>query len=1434
MSNINNDQIQYGDNVEELSFDTELTPEQLDKTINLSEDDVARYVKSFFYKNSPDKIKISIASPNKIRERSCGEVLKADTINYRTLKPERDGLFCAKIFGPIKNYECLCGKYRGLKYDGVVCEKCGTEITTARVRRERMGHINLSYPVLHPWFWRAMQSKIATLLDIPNKLVEPIVYFELYVVTDPGLTDLNTGDVMEEEALQEALDKYGSDSFKYNFGSEAILELIKKLNIRELYEKLTAELKDTTSRSKRAAILKRTTLLKSLINSGNNPEWMVLSVLPVLPPDLRPLVLLDGGRFASSDLNDLYRRVINRNNRLKQITELGAPTPVVVNEKRMLQEAVEALLDNKKIKVTNLSGSRPLKSLADMLKGKQGRFRQNLLGKRVDYSARSVIVVGPNLELHQCGLPKAIAIELFRPFVIAKMELYGDSSKFRSSRESLDLKDPMIWEVLEEVVKGHPILLNRAPTLHRLGIQAFEPKLLDTKAIQLHPLTCKAFNADFDGDQMAVHLPISLEAQTEARVLIMSTSNTVSPSSGLPIITPDKDVVLGLYYITLMLDYKLDEASKKNTKKVPQIKTYYGYKDVVTAVTLGHIKVNQKINFINSENTDGTVYETTPGRIMLFFCLPLGQNKLPFASFNKLFKKKDIEAIFSDVYQHFPQSVLVSFADAVLQLGFKYSTVAAVSFGKDDIVVPEEKRDFVAQSYKKIAEYESSYSEGYITQGEKYNKVTDEWQFCINKVTDAMMEKFSKTANSIDINSIFMMADSGARGSVAQIKQLAGMRGLMTKPNGDIIETPIISNFKEGLTVLEYFISAHGARKGMADTALKTADAGYLTRRLVDVSHKCIITTNDCGTEDGIEVYTELDGSRVIKSLGEVCYSRTLAEDLKDKSGKLILPANTLITKSVVPIVDSSNVSTIKVRSVITCAAEYGVCAKCYGRNLTSEEGVTIGDPVGIIAAQSIGEPGTQLTMRTFHVGGVAFKHMDKPFIQSTISGKIRFIDARFVSNKKGDVYVVSNTASLIIENDNKDIFKHILPYGSKVLVKDGQDIKQGQTVYEADVYNTLIISEYNGKAEFGDFIKDISYREDNADTGVSTKVIIKSNLHPRIMLKSADDTYVKTANNNAVRYFFPISSVINVEDGDDISVGDIIAKVPKAEQKSKDITGGLPRVVDLFEARRPSKSAILSETDGTVAEVKHYRSKKKILVRPLDGSEDIEYMVAKDSHILVHDGSVVKKGEMIADGDSNPHDILRIRGVKSLISYMIEEIQSVYKLQGVKIDNRHIEVIIKYMLQKVSIDDVGDSDFSIGQKIGYREAVAKSKELAALGLRTPTFTRILQGITDSSLQNESFISSASFQETARVLTEAAIAGESDELLGIKENVIIGKLIPVGTGFKGSKLAKLAKSFLANPSLNNNIEANDALDANALSEQSSPNNAANLSDDVTN
>jgi DNA-directed RNA polymerase subunit beta' len=1388
MSNLTNEQINYSDAVSEVT--------EHDQVIRLSEDDVSKYVKSFFYKNSPDKIKISIASPNKIRERSCGEVLKADTINYRTLKPERDGLFCSKIFGPIKNYECLCGKYRGLKYEGVVCEKCGTEITTARVRRERMGHVNLSYPVLHPWFWRAMQSKIATLLNIPNKLIEPIVYFELYVVTDPGLTDLNVGDVLEEEAVQEALDKYGSDAFKYNFGSEAILELIKKINMPDLYEKLTAELKTTNSRSKRASNLKRATLLKSLINSGNNPEWMVLNVLPVLPPDLRPLVLLDGGRFASSDLNDLYRRVINRNNRLKQIIELGAPSPVVVNEKRMLQEAVEALLDNKKIKVTNLSGSRPLKSLADMLKGKQGRFRQNLLGKRVDYSARSVIVVGPNLELHQCGLPKAIAIELFRPFIIAKMELYGDSTRFRSSREALDLKDPMIWEILDEVVKGHPILLNRAPTLHRLGIQAFEPKLLDTKAIQLHPLTCKAFNADFDGDQMAVHLPISLEAQTEARVLIMSTSNTISPSSGLPIITPDKDVVLGIYYITLMIDYgseSIRETRKIKSTNIGLQKIYYSVKETEVAVILGHVKANQKIHFINSDCEDPTCYETTPGRVMLYSCLPLGQNKISFSAFNKLFKKKDLETIFSDIYQHFPQSVLVSFADKVLQLGFKYSTIAAISFGKDDIVVPEEKKEFVEQSYKKISDYELNYSEGYITQGEKYNKVTDEWQFCINKVTDAMMEKFSKTANSVAINSIFMMADSGARGSVAQIKQLAGMRGLMTKPNGDIIETPIISNFKEGLTVLEYFISAHGARKGMADTALKTADAGYLTRRLVDVSHKCIVTSNDCGTMDGVEVYTELDGSRVIKSLGEVCYSRVFAEDLKDKKGNLILPRNTLITKSMIPIVDSSNVSSIKVRSVITCASEYGICAKCYGRNLTSEETITVGDPVGIIAAQSIGEPGTQLTMRTFHVGGVAFKHMDKPFIQSTIDGIISFIDARFVTNKKGDVYVVSNTATLAVENDNKDVFKHILPYGSKVLVADGQKVKQGQVIYEADVYNTLIISEYNGTAEFADFIKDISYREDNADTGVATKVIIKSNLHPRIMLKDGNDGYVKTLNNNAVRYFFPISSVINIEDGENISIGDIIAKVPKAEQKSKDITGGLPRVVDLFEARRPAKSAILSEADGVVIEVKHYRSKKKILVRPQDGTEDIEYMVAKDSHILVHDGSVIKKGEMIADGDSNPHDILRIRGVKSLISYMIEEIQSVYKLQGVKIDNRHIEVIIKYMLQKVAIDDVGDSDFSVGQKIGYREAVAKGRELEALGLKAPTFTRILQGITDSSLQNESFISSASFQETARVLTEAAIAGESDELLGIKENVIIGKLIPVGTGFKGSKLAKLAK-----------------------------------------
>jgi len=1346
--------------------------------ISLPQEEVSQYVKSLFHKDFPDRISISIASPEAIMADSYGEVTKPETINYRTLKPEKGGLFCSVIFGPIKNYECLCGKYKGLKFEGTICEKCGTEVTNARVRRERMGHIKLSYPVLHPWFWRSIQSKITTLLDISSKYIEPIVYFELYVVTDAGVSELSRGDVLDEEGVQAALDKYGPNSFKYNSGSEAILELIRAIDVKKTHQELTEALPAVTSPAKRQTMIKKINLLKSFITSGNKPEWMVLTILPVLPPDLRPLVLLEGGRFASSDLNDLYRRVINRNNRLRQITELGAPLPVIVNEKRMLQEAVEALLDNRKTKVTNLSGSRPLKSLADMLKGKQGRFRQNLLGKRVDYSARSVIVVGPHLKLNECGLPKAIAIELFKPFVLAKMELYGDASRFRSSRNALDLKDPAVWEALESVVEGHPVLLNRAPTLHRLGIQAFEPKLIDTKAIQLHPLVCRAFNADFDGDQMAVHLPISLEAQAEARVLIMSTSNAISPSSGMPIIVPDKDVILGLYYITNLVKYET------NSKEV---KLFYNINEITVATSLGVVKINQEIQFFDSFTNQ--IYTTTSGRVMFFKCLE-NNGEIAFSDFNKIFKKKDVDALFSKIYLTFNQSVLTNFADSVLQLGFKYATQGAISFGKDDIIIPEEKKKFVDQSYAKIKEYEQNYTEGYITSGEKYNKVTDEWQHCINKVTDAMMKAFATNNEKHGINSIFMMADSGARGSIAQIKQLAAMRGLMTKPNGDIIETPIISNFKEGLTVLEYFISAHGARKGIADTALKTADAGYLTRRLVDVSHQCIITQHDCGTEDGIEMFTEFENSKVIKTLGEVVYSRVLAQDLKDRSGNILIAKGTMITKDLIPVINDSPASSLLVRSVITCESEYGVCAKCYGKNLTSEGYINIGDPVGIIASQSIGEPGTQLTMRTFHVGGVAFKQMDKPFVQSTIDGQITFIDTRTIKNKKSEVYVVSNTASFIVKGKDGENFTHPIPHGAKLLVAAGA-VKVGQVIYESDVYNTLIISEYEGTIEFNDIYRDVSYREDNNETGISSKVIVKSNLHPRIMLKNSKGEYVKTANDNTIKYFLPISSVLLVDNNEAIGFGDIIAKVPKAEQKSKDITGGLPRVVDLFEARRPAKSAILSEYDGQVLDVKHYRSKKKIIIQADGIADPIEYVSTKDAHILVQGGATIKKGETIADGDSNPHEILRIRGLKSLISYMIEEIQSVYKLQGVKIDNRHIEVIIKYMMQKAIVDDCGDSAFANGQKVSAREVKQANKKIKANSGKEAQYTLLLQGITDSSLQNESFISSASFQETSRVLTEASISGDIDQLIGIKENVIIGNLIPVGTGFKSSKLARL-------------------------------------------
>ena len=1338
-----------------------------------------------------DEIKVSLASPERILSWSYGEIKKPETINYRTFKPERDGLFCARIFGPIKDYECLCGKYKRMKYRGVVCEKCGVEVTLQKVRRERMGHIELAAPVAHIWFLKSLPSRIGLMLDMTLRDLERILYFENYVVIEPGLTDLTYGQLMTEEEYMDAQDTFGMDAFTANIGAEAIREMLSAIDLEAEAEQLRADLAEATGELKPKKIIKRLKIVESFIESGNRPEWMILTVIPVIPPELRPLVPLDGGRFATSDLNDLYRRVINRNNRLKRLIELRAPDIIVRNEKRMLQESVDALFDNgRRGRVITGANKRPLKSLSDMLKGKQGRFRQNLLGKRVDFSGRSVIVTGPELKLHQCGLPKKMALELFKPFIYSRLEAKGLSSTVKQAKKLVEKERPEVWDILDEVIREHPVMLNRAPTLHRLGIQAFEPTLIEGKAIQLHPLVCSAFNADFDGDQMAVHVPLSLEAQLEARVLMMSTNNVLSPANGAPIIVPSQDMILGLYYITM---------EREGMKGEGMI--FADVDEVQHALDAGevhlHAKVKARIKQIDENGQE--VYqrfETTPGRIRLGALLPLNA-KAPFDLVNRLLRKKEVQQVIDTVYRYCGQKESVIFCDQIMSMGFKEAFKAGISFGKDDMVIPESKWAIVDGVRDQVKEYEQQYMDGLITTGEKYNKVVDAWSKCSDQVADAMMGEISALRKDdagaeMEPNSVYMMSHSGARGSPAQMKQLGGMRGLMAKPSGEIIETPIISNFKEGLTVLEYFNSTHGARKGLADTALKTANSGYLTRRLVDVAQDCIVREKDCGTENSITAEAAVNDGEVVASLAERILGRVAAEEVVDpNTGEVIVAKNELIDERKADAVEAAGIATIRMRSPLTCEAEEGVCAACYGRDLARGTQVNVGEAVGIIAAQSIGEPGTQLTMRTFHIGGIA-QGGQQSFQEAAQEGKVEFRNASLLEDRNGDQVVMGRNMVLAIMDDNgEERSAYKVGYGSKVHVKDGADIGRGDKLFEWDPYTLPIIAEKTATAKFVDLISGISVRDETDDaTGMTQKIVTdwrsapKGNeLKPEVILVGDDGEPVRNDAGNPVTYPMSVDAILSVEDGTAVKAGDVVARIPREGAKTKDITGGLPRVAELFEARRPKDHAIIAEIDGYVRFGRDYKNKRRIAIEPADETmETVEYMVPKGKHIPVAEGDFVQKGDYIMDGNPAPHDILSIMGVEALADYMIDEVQDVYRLQGVKINDKHIEVIVRQMLQKWEIQDSGETTLLKGEHVDKAEFDAANEKAAAEGRRLASGEPILLGITKASLQTRSFISAASFQETTRVLTEASVQGKRDKLVGLKENVIVGRLIPAGTG----------------------------------------------------
>ena len=1348
-----------------------------------------------------DEIKVSLASPERILSWSFGEIKKPETINYRTFKPERDGLFCARIFGPIKDYECLCGKYKRMKYRGVVCEKCGVEVTLQKVRRERMGHIELAAPVAHIWFLKSLPSRIGLMLDMTLRDLERILYFENYVVIEPGLTDLTYGQLMSEEQFLDAQDQYGADAFSANIGAEAIREMLAQIDLEGEAEQLRADLKEATGELKPKKIIKRLKIVESFIESGNRPEWMVLTVIPVIPPELRPLVPLDGGRFATSDLNDLYRRVINRNNRLKRLIELRAPDIIVRNEKRMLQESVDALFDNgRRGRVITGANKRPLKSLSDMLKGKQGRFRQNLLGKRVDFSGRSVIVTGPELKLHQCGLPKKMALELFKPFIYSRLEAKGLSSTVKQAKKLVEKERPEVWDILDEVIRDHPVMLNRAPTLHRLGIQAFEPILIEGKAIQLHPLVCSAFNADFDGDQMAVHVPLSLEAQLEARVLMMSTNNVLSPANGAPIIVPSQDMVLGLYYTTIMREGMKGEGMSFNS-----------IDEVEHALNAGevhmHAKIIARIKQIDDEGNEVVKrFETTPGRLRLGGLLPLNA-KAPFELLNRLLRKKEVQQVIDTVYRYCGQKESVIFCDQIMSVGFKEAFKAGISFGKDDMVIPDTKWTLVDETRDQVKDFEQQYMDGLITQGEKYNKVVDAWSKCNDKVTEAMMTTISankrdENGAEAEPNSVYMMAHSGARGSVTQMKQLGGMRGLMAKPSGEIIETPIISNFKEGLTVLEYFNSTHGARKGLSDTALKTANSGYLTRRLVDVAQDCIVREHDCGTERAITAEAAVNDGEVVSPLSERVLGRVSADDvLRPGTDEVLVAAGELIDERRADIIEQAAVQKMRIRSPLTCEAEDGVCAACYGRDLARGTMVNQGEAVGIIAAQSIGEPGTQLTMRTFHIGGVA-QGGQQSFLEASQSGKVEFRNANLLENAAGDQIVMGrNMVIAIMGEDGEERASHKIGYGTKVFLKEGADVTRGEKMFEWDPYTLPIIAEKAGMVRFVDLVNGIAVREDTDDaTGMTQRIVTdwrsvpKGNeLKPEIIVVGEDGEPVRTDSGNPVTYPMSVDAILSVEDGQQIQAGDVVARIPREGAKTKDITGGLPRVAELFEARRPKDHAIIAEIDGYVRFGKDYKNKRRIAIEPTEeGRDKVEYMVPKGKHIPVQEGDFVQKGDYIMDGNPAPHDILAIMGVEALADYMIDEVQDVYRLQGVKINDKHIEVIVRQMLQKIEISDSGESTLLKGEHVDKAEFDEANEKAISKGGRPAQGSPVLLGITKASLQTRSFISAASFQETTRVLTEASVQGKRDKLVGLKENVIVGRLIPAGTGGATTRVRKVA------------------------------------------
>ncbi|MCG9624346.1 DNA-directed RNA polymerase subunit beta' [Vibrio mediterranei] len=1360
--------------------------------------DLLNFLKAQHKTEEFDAIKIGLSSPDMIRSWSFGEVKKPETINYRTFKPERDGLFCARIFGPVKDYECLCGKYKRLKHRGVICEKCGVEVTQTKVRRDRMGHIELASPVAHIWFLKSLPSRIGLLMDIPLRDIERVLYFEMYVVTEPGMTDLEKGQMLTEEEYLDRLEEWG-DEFTAKMGAEAIKDLLATMDMHAEAEMMREELESTNSETKRKKITKRLKLVEAFIASGNNPEWMILTVLPVLPPDLRPLVPLDGGRFATSDLNDLYRRVINRNNRLKRLLELAAPDIIVRNEKRMLQESVDALLDNgRRGRAITGSNKRPLKSLADMIKGKQGRFRQNLLGKRVDYSGRSVITVGPYLRLHQCGLPKKMALELFKPFIYSKLETRGMATTIKAAKKMVEREEAIVWDILDEVIREHPVLLNRAPTLHRLGIQAFEPVLIEGKAIQLHPLVCAAYNADFDGDQMAVHVPLTLEAQLEARTLMMSTNNILSPASGDPLIVPSQDVVLGLYYMTReKINVKGEGmylAGPEEAEKAYRTKSAELHARVKVRIT------ETVVDEDGNSTTETKMVDTTIGRAMLWQIVPAG---LPYSLVNQKLGKKQISNLLNEAYRKLGLKDTVIFADQVMYAGFAYAALSGVSVGIDDMVVPQAKYDEIESAEEEVREIQEQFQSGLVTAGERYNKVIDIWASTNDRVAKAMMDNLSSETvinregaeeQQESFNSIYMMADSGARGSAAQIRQLAGMRGLMARPDGSIIETPITANFKEGLNVLQYFISTHGARKGLADTALKTANSGYLTRRLVDVAQDVVVHEHDCGTHEGIDMMPHIEGGDVKVALSELALGRVVAEDvLKPGTEDVLIPRNTLIDEKWCQIMEDNSVDSMKVRSVVTCDADFGCCAQCYGRDLARGHLVNQGEAVGVIAAQSIGEPGTQLTMRTFHIGGAASTAAAENSIQAKNTGSVKLHNAKFVINKDKKLVITSRASEMtIIDEFGRTKEKHKLPYGSLLTKGDGDAVQAGETVANWEAHTLPIITEVAGRIQFVDMIDGVTVSRQTDDlTGLSSSEVTEAaarpaagkDMRPAIKLVDEHGKDVMIAGTEMpALYFLPGKAIVNIEDGAEVGVGDTLARIPQKSGGNKDITGGLPRVADLFEARKPKEPAILAEHSGTVSFGKETKGKRRLIITR-DGGDNYEEMIPKHRQLNVFEGERVERGDVIADGPETPHDILRLRGIHAVTQYIANEVQEVYRLQGVKINDKHIETIVRQMLRKCTITHAGDSEFLPGEQVEYSSVKIANRQLEAEGKELVRFERDLLGITKASLATESFISAASFQETTRVLTEAAVSGKRDDLRGLKENVIVGRLIPAGTGF---------------------------------------------------